>query len=205
MKPLLKTIGRAARNLSGFTLVETMVVMAIFTFAVAGIVSMHLFGLKWDQMIRVKLTASEGARRALAQLVTDIRGAGVIQVGTGSSNTFAPAALNALQQGNALQIYPVKTNTNSFVRYFYDPNDHRLKRFPSGAAAPTIVASAVTNQIPFTSEDFAGNVLTNNVNNRVIGVRLQFFQLADPTVALNAGHYYDYFELQTRATRRALE
>jgi hypothetical protein len=57
----------------------------------------------------------------------------------------------------------------------------------------------------FSSEDFAGNVLSNSFNNRVICVRLQFFRLDDPTIAIGAGHYYDFYQLQTRITRRALE
>jgi hypothetical protein len=57
----------------------------------------------------------------------------------------------------------------------------------------------------FTSEDFAGNVLNNNLNNRVIGVTLQFYQLEAPPVLIGPGSLYDFYQLRTKITRRALE
>jgi hypothetical protein len=57
----------------------------------------------------------------------------------------------------------------------------------------------------FTAEDYAGNVQLNNFNNRVIGVTLQFFQLQTPTVPIGPGCLYDFYQLRTKITRRALE
>jgi hypothetical protein len=57
----------------------------------------------------------------------------------------------------------------------------------------------------FAAEDHLGNVLTNSQNNRVIGLRLQFYQIAFPVVAVGPGNYYDFYQLRTRVTRRMLE
>ena len=96
------------------------------------------------------------------------------------------------------------TDTNTFVRYFRD-TDQKLKRIASGVASATVIASAISNQVVFTAEDFSGSVLTNNENNRVIGLALQFFQLEYPTVSIGPGSLYDFYQLRTKITRRTLE
>jgi hypothetical protein len=68
-----------------------------------------------------------------------------------------------------------------------------------------VVANAITNSMVFTSEDYTGTVLTNNLNNRVIGMTLQFYQLEYPTVPIGPGAFYDFYQLRTKITRRALE
>jgi hypothetical protein len=54
----------------------------------------------------------------------------------------------------------------------------------------------------FTSEDFQGNVLTNGVNNRVIGLWLVFTQLVDPTVHIGSNELFNYYEFKTKMTKR---
>jgi hypothetical protein len=68
-----------------------------------------------------------------------------------------------------------------------------------------VVANAITNSMVFTSEDFSGTVISNNLNNRVIGLSLQFYQLQYPKVTIGPGSYYDFYQLRTKITRRALE
>ena len=67
------------------------------------------------------------------------------------------------------------------------------------------MASAISNQVVFTAENHLGQVLTNNNNNRVIGLTLQFYQLQYPTINIGPGGLYDFYQLRTRITRRALE
>jgi prepilin-type N-terminal cleavage/methylation domain-containing protein len=191
--------------LRGFTLTELMVTMAIFGLVVSGILGLHIFGLKLNKMVDVKLQATEDSRRALGRLVTDIHAAGIVKVGTGDSASFTEAAFNVAQQGNALQIYPVKTNTTRFVRYYLDTTDNQLMRLDSAVGTPAFVSGWVTNTQVFTSEDFSGNVLSNNLNNRVIGINLEFYKLDNPMIHFGHGSYYDFYRLQTRVTRRALE
>ena len=86
-----------------------------------------------------------------------------------------------------------------------DPKESALKSMASGSSAATVVASFVTNALVFRAEDFLGNVLTNNQDNRVIKMTLEFYQLQYPIVRIGPGYLYDYYRLQTRITRRAIE
>jgi prepilin-type N-terminal cleavage/methylation domain-containing protein len=189
----------------GFTLTEIMMTMAIFGMVVVGLLSLHIFGIKLNAMVDVKLQATEDSRRALGKLVADIHSAGIVRVGTGDATGFTEAGFNTAQQGNAIQVYPVKTNTTKFVRYYLDTTDNQLMRIDSAATTPTFVSGWVTNSIIFSSEDFSGNVLSNNLNNRVIGIDMEFYKLDNPMISFGHGSYYDYYRLQTKVTRRALE
>jgi len=193
------------RTREGFTLTEMMVTTAIFGMVVVGILGLHIFGLKLNRMVDVKLQATEDSRRALGRLVTDIHSAGIVKVGTGSASTFTEAGFNTAQQGNALQIYPVKTNLTRYVRYYVDTSNNQLMRLDSASGTPAFVSGWVTNTQIFSSEDFSGNVLSNNLNNRVIGIDMEFYRLDNPMIQFGHGSYYDYYRLQTRVTRRALE
>lgn len=189
----------------GFTLTEMMVTMAIFGMVVVGVLSLHIFGMKLNAMVDVKLQATEDSRRALGKLVNDIHSAGIVKVGTGDATKFTEAAFNTAQQGNAIQVYPIKTNTTKFVRYYLDNNNNQLMRLDSASGTPTFVSGWVTNTIIFSSEDFSGIVLSNNLNNRVIGIDMEFYKLDNPMISFGHGSYYDYYRLQTKVTRRALE
>jgi len=189
----------------GFTLTEMMVTTAIFGLVVVGLLSLHILGMKLNAMVDVKLQATEDSRRALGRLVSDIHSAGIVKVGTGDASKFTEASFNVAQHGNAIQVYPVKTNTTKFVRYYVDTSDNQLMRLDSAATTPTLVSGWVTNSIIFSSEDFSGNVLSNNLNNRVIGINMVFYKLDNPMISFGHGSYYDYYRLQTKVTRRALE
>ena len=185
------------------TLPEVMVTSAIFTLAMAGFMVLNLFSLRYDQAVKLKLLASNEARNALNRVADDIQSAGWIRVGTGSRASFTEAGFGQRQQGNAIEIYPVKSDTNRFIRYYCDPEDDLLKRYISGETE-IILARSVTNDLVFTSEDAFGHVLSNNFNNRVIGMTLQFAQNSGG--GRNSGAFsYDYYQLRTKITRRALE
>ena len=189
---------------SAFTLPEFMVTLAVMMIVMAGVMATHLFGMKMYELTRSKLGASDEARAALGKLVSEIRSAKLLRIGDGSLSRFTEAGLNSLQIGNALQIHP-STNTNTFVRYFWDSSDKKLKRTTNGLNVVSIVANSVSNELVFSAEDFGGSILTNKENNRVIGLTLQFYQLQYPTVSIGPGGYYDYYQLRTKITRRALE
>jgi hypothetical protein len=57
----------------------------------------------------------------------------------------------------------------------------------------------------FRAEDFRGNILTNDRNNRVIRMMLEFYQWEYPIASAGPGGMYDYYRLQTRITRRLIE
>jgi hypothetical protein len=68
-----------------------------------------------------------------------------------------------------------------------------------------VVANSISNAIVFRAENHLGQILTNNQNNRVISLELQFYQIAYPVVNIGPGQLFDYYQLRTRITRRALE
>ena len=115
----------------------------------------------------------------------------------------SPSLRGAWQQGNALQIYP-GTNTNTFVRYFWDSSSQSLRRTTKDPSDLITVAHSVSNAIVFTAEDYLGKVLTNNFNNRVIGIKLQFYELQYPRRALGPGNLYEFYQVNTKVTRRKI-
>jgi|SRR5947209_2752526 len=187
----------------GFTLVEIMVSMGIFLFVLSGIITSYMYGLRMYEIAKPKLSASDDAREAISKLVDEVRNAKLVRIGTGDLNSFTEIPVNAPQVGSAIQIYAT-TDTNSFVRYFWDSSQLKLKRVQSGAVTFSVMAMAVTNQQVFSSEDFSGMIHTNNMNNRVIGLTLQFNQIQYPVMPVGPGNYYDFYQLRTKITRRVL-
>lgn len=186
------------------TLTEVMVSMAVFMLTMAGVIYAHLTGLRMNEIVKAKLGASDEARRAISKLVSEIRTADNIRIGTGSVNSFTEALPNTPQQGNAIEIYPNRTITNVFTRYFWDPADTRLKRAESGGStAVLVVANSINNQMVFTSENFDGAIWNDKVNNRVIGLTLDFYALEYPRVPIGPGNYYDRYLLRTKMAKRA--
>jgi prepilin-type N-terminal cleavage/methylation domain-containing protein len=181
---------------AGFTLPEVMIAMGVFALVVLGVMSTHIFGLQMASINQSKLIATHDAREALNHVRDDIRSGKIVYVGNGSSNSFTRIAANSPQQGNAILIHQT-LNTNRFVQYYLDTADDALKRRVSGDLT-TVVANYITNLIPFRAEDHLGQVLTNDQNNRVIRMNLEFYQWEFP-------EEFDYYRLQTKVTRRAIE
>lgn len=185
------------------TLPELMTTMAIFCMVFAGVITSHLYGLRLSQVVGPKLGASDEARLAVSKLVEEVREGKLVRIGNGDLTRFTEISVDTPQVGSAIQIYPTVA-TNAWIRYFWDPSDRRLKRTTNGASAVMVIANAVSNQLVFTSEDYAGRILTNNHNNRIIGMKLEFYQIAYPKTSVGPGSYYDYYQLHTRITRRSI-
>lgn len=194
---------RAKSPEAAFTLTEMMVTGAIVMMLFAGVITGHLAGVRMFQLTKAKLGGTDDARTAITRLIDEIRTAKLVKLGTGSANSFTACGVNAAQQGNAIEIYPT-TATNNYVRYFL-AGDNTLCRMPSGSNVTQVLAHYITNQTIFTSESFNGTVLTNNENNRVIGLTLQFYQIQYPVIRIGQGHLYDFYQLRTKITRRTLE
>jgi len=188
-------------NISAFTLPELMIATSIFSLVSAGVLVGHLFGMRLMEVTMPKLGTDQESRRALGLLMADIRSAKILRIGNGDLGSLTDVGINATQQGNAIEIYP-STDTNVFIRYFWDAGDQTLKRTLDGALA-TSVAHSISNSLVFTAEDFAGNVLTNFQSNCLVGVNLQFYQLENPKVPIGPGQYYESYQLRTRLMRRA--
>jgi hypothetical protein len=200
----------AARFTRAFTVAEMVITVGVFMLLMGGILYGYLFGLNLFQITKVKLGASDDARKAVIRLTDEIRSANRIKIGSGNLTNFVEDATNGIQAGFAMQIYP-NTNVNNWIRYWYETNSAdttnftKLLRTTDGISFRQTMPHAITNLVPiFSSEDSAGNFLTNNLNNRVIGVTLQFYQLEYPLVKIGNGNYYDFYQLHTRITRRTL-
>ena len=189
---------------AAFTLAEIMTVVGLFSLVAIGVVYSQLFGMKMFNITATRLSASDNARKVLNCVRDDIRSGKVLYVGNGDSTHFTNIALNGLRQGNALQIYPT-TATNVFIRYYLDTVKQCLRRTTNGSAQPQVLAPYLTNRIAFIAEDYAGHTVTNDQNNRVIRMVLDFYQWEFPVAQAGAGAFYDHDHLQTRMTRRTLE
>jgi len=202
--PMRSTSPRSPTTRSAFTLAEVMTAVGLFSLVVIGVVYTHLFAMRMFNITSTRVAASDNARKVLNRVRDDVRSGKLLYVGTGSSTGFTHVALNSLHQGNALQIYPT-TDTNVFIRYYLDTATQTLRRTASGTGQVQVLAPFLTNQIAFIAEDFRGNTLTNDQNNRVIKMVLDFYQWEFPVAQVGAGAFYDSYHLQTRLTRRTIE
>ena len=198
-EPLCPTGHR--RQQVAFTLEEVMIASTIVLMVVGAVLATNLFGVRVMQITQPKLNASAGVRQMMNSLVTEITSAKTLLVGTGNVSSFTRVADGALKQGNAVQLYPTN-DTSIFIRYFRDSTDKRLKRVTNGATNAVVMANAVTNSVVFTGEDSLGNILTNNQNNLVVGVTLQFSQLGGTNMPVGPTNYYKSYQLTTRIVHR---
>ena len=188
-----------------FTLSELLVTMAIFTMVIAGFFSAQLMGMRMRRVSETKLSATADARKSLNYVRDEIRTAKTLALGTGNASSFTQVPNLSQQIGNSVQIYAT-TNTNNFVRYYIDASQQALMRVSSTNKTPRLIADSITNQLAFAAEDFKGNVLTSAQKTRVIRMALEFYQreyaLGKNT---NTSAQWDYFRVQTRMTRRAID
>jgi hypothetical protein len=202
--PMRSASLRSPTSRSGFTLAEIMTATGLFSLVVIGLVYSQLFGMRTFNITSTRVSASDNARKVLNRVRDDVRSGKLLYVGSGSSTGFTHIALNSPHQGNALQIHPTK-DTNVFIRYYLDTATQTLRRTASGTGRVEVLAPFLTNQIAFIAEDFAGRALTNDQNNRVIKLVLDFYQWEFPVAQVGAGAFYESYHLQTRITRRTIE
>jgi prepilin-type N-terminal cleavage/methylation domain-containing protein len=197
--------GSPARN-HGFTLPEILVAMTIFGLVVAGIVTANLFGLRMFQVNENKLSATEWSRNTFGKITDEIHTSTGVSVGNMTVTTNADMTENddftgllpgEIQQGTAIQI----TNSTGLVYYFVNTSDETFRRteMVSSGTNTVILADSVTNTVIFSAQDFSGTVLSNNVNNQVIHLTLEFYQPERFTVGP------DHYRLETSVTRRAVQ
>jgi hypothetical protein len=191
-------------SLAGFSFTEILVALAILMVVTAAMVACQLFGMRMFNITATKLGASQGARSALGRVRDEIRSGKILYVGNGNGLGFTNVPSGRAREGNALRIFPTAA-TNRFITYFLDPSEQALKRKSSDSPDTEVIANYITNQVAFRAEDFAGNPLTNDVNNRIIKLTLDFYQWEFPVAQAGRGAFYDYYHLQTRISRRNIE
>jgi hypothetical protein len=203
MRTAAKPNPGSRRCCRAFTLLEVLITFVTAVFVLGGALGAYLYGARMTQVVQPKLMASDQARKAVALVTEDIRAAYTVKVGNRTGTAFSPSAPNTAQLGNALCINPT-ADPNRFILYFWDSSDKNLKRTTNNAVAPVILASSISNALVFSAEDFKGNILSNDVNNFVIGLNLQFYQIQYPVTAVGAGGFYDWYQLRAKVTRRIL-
>jgi prepilin-type N-terminal cleavage/methylation domain-containing protein len=180
----------------GFTLAELLISITVFTLLVGGIVFAHLYGLSMFHITETTLNATDAARKVIGKMTDEIRTCNTAWVGNVKNGVFEAVLDGETQEGAGLLIHPT-TNNTSFVLYFVNPSDQTFRRTTSTPGSAIIVAESVTNSLVFRAQDHLGNVLTNNQNNRVIHVNLEFYQ------PKRHRQIADYYQLETSVTRRA--
>ena len=146
------------RSILGLTIVEMMITMGIFGFAMTAFLYAYIFGLKQDQLVQSKCGASDESRRSFEKVARDIRCANSHAVGNytgGASGTFTPCLNGSTNfSGNALQIFlAAAPNTNSIIYYFDTTistpvGSWKLYRLHTGDTAPTAIALALCRIAP---------------------------------------------------------
>ena len=187
---------RRAAN-QGFTLPELLIALTVFLLLLGGIIFANLFGLRMFQMTETKLNVARWSRETGERLLDEVHSCNSAQVGSVSNGVFVALLDGEVQQGSGLLIYP-STNTNSFVIYFINAQDQTLRRTTDQPNSTVILAGSVTNTLAFSAQDLAGNVLTNNLNNRLIHLALEFYQ---PERFLQRS---DYYKLETSVKQRVV-
>ena len=142
------------------------------------------------------LNATAAARKTVGKMTDEIRTCNTDRVGDVNNGIFEERLNGETQQGSGLLIFPT-TNTANFVIYFVNPSDQKFRRTTSTPGSAIVVAESVTNTAVFRAQDHLGNVLTNNQNNRVIHLNLEFYQ------ARRHRQIAQYHKLETSVTRRA--
>lgn len=190
----------AKASRSGLTLVEMMITMSIFFMLMAGLIAVQFFGMRQDQLIESKLGASDQSRKAFDVMTLEIRKSKVFRVGNGTQSTFTPVPNGTGQQGTAIQL-SFSTDTNSYVRYYFETNNARLCRIQSGVTGYRIIANDLTNQMNFRAVDYTGtNLVTDITYKYVICVALHFKQYQYPLTQVGPGYLYDYYKLEFKVT-----
>jgi prepilin-type N-terminal cleavage/methylation domain-containing protein len=206
-------------RIAGFTLPEILIAMTIFVAVIGAVVALQLFGMRIYYLSATKLTATSDGRETINFIRESVREAKTIYIGdyTNGSSAFV-AVGSANQTGSSLLLFPT-TNTTYGAIFFQNqpgtnlcsvlitniPANNTNGIFTGSINSLTTNALFVTNRVVFRAEDFQGNALTNNSNNRIIHVTLQFSMLEYPVAGVGSNQMYDYYQLQTRATRRTID
>jgi prepilin-type N-terminal cleavage/methylation domain-containing protein len=189
----------------GFTLPEILIAMTVFGFVVAGILAANLFGMRMVQANETKLNATEWSRNTFSKITEEIHACNSVSVGNMTTNEFFEGLLpGEAREGNAIEIQPT-TNTAVLIHYFVDSSDGTFRQsvLTNGVTTSTVIlADSVTNTTAFTAESLINGtfqVLTNNQNNQVIHLTLDFYQ---PQSYMQNSYYY---QLETSVAPRIVQ
>ena len=219
MKFHYKSDARIIRRVSGFTLIELMMVMVLMIFVLTAIILANLLGLKENQYMASKAGASNTSRMAINQMMSDIRTAKGFTIGTIGTNfttgtnfaAYVPNTITSSNQGTALALFPILVSTNEsinyadYILYVFDLSQTNnsngiLWRYSSTNQTATIVASNLINSLYFTTENYAGATNWGVTYKNVIHTTLQFCEFQYPLTMVGSNYLFNYYRLDCRAT-----
>jgi prepilin-type N-terminal cleavage/methylation domain-containing protein len=200
-------------GVAGFTLVEIMITMMIFSFVVVAIIVLQLVAMKVYTLGATMLSATTSGRETMNNVRDKIRESKDVYVGTfnpTNNAVFVQVPNNALQEGNALEIAYTNSSGTNFEIFYQNTATTNIYDFSNGVTTAftntqaTVLANYVTNYYCFFAEDYQGNVVTNYENNPVIHVVLQFYQWEYPIgiIGGSAANAYNSYVLNARISRR---
>jgi hypothetical protein len=201
-------------RVAGFTLVEIYTVSILFLMLVIAITATQIFAARVYTLAATKLTSTAAGRKVMNDIRDAVKASSQVVVGiyNPGNNTFTNIPNGSLQIGNALAIYPNNPNAVSFATiYFMNQSASNICSVVysnNAVQTATLVNNIVvyiTNYYAFDAEDSFTNIMTNYVNDRVIHVKFQFAEWEYPLAGVGNGAMYDYYQLQTRASRRIMD
>lgn len=187
-----------------------MLATSITLLMMGGVIYAHIMGQNLHQWSMSKVGANDQSREALARLQDEIRSAKRIQIGDLSGQRFTVPQLGNPQVGQTMRIFPT-TNNSVYVQYRLGAigNIYQLRRLQVNSAgtvtARQIATHLTNNPAIFGLEDFRGNTLTEPSATTIVRVTLDFKQFQFPITQVGTNYYYDYYRLQTRIAKRAVE
>jgi len=201
------------RRRHAFTLVEALIAASALVIIVGSVIMCNLYGLAMASRQQIWLGASDDARQAVSTLMSDIRSANTLQVGTytntGANPPFVAVANNVQQSGNALLIYPT-TNSTPWSLYYYDSVNNNLDRTNYyGAGQPgdfkMVSANPITNDFThpiFTEVNYANVPYSNTQIVSSVSIYMSFTKLQNPQIDIESGSLVDLYQIITIATPR---
>jgi hypothetical protein len=190
----------------GFTTTEMLIASTTLVIIFGAVIAINLWGLAMSQRSAIWLVSNDQARKTMMLLHQDIRTASTLYVGSGNLGGFTNAGVSNIQAGNAMQLY-ASTNTNSWVRYYFDPSSSTLYRTnwdgTSVGDFQLVTANPITNDnYIFCMQDYRGNTLSNATPYPVISVYLSFTKLQNPQIVIAPGSPVDFYQINTRIAPR---
>ena len=184
------------RATAAFTLAETMVGTAVFTLVFASIIALYLLSGRVTSGVNRSLELGSRAG-VLDVMTTEIKSCLGVSVGTYNGTTFTAIPVGELQQGNALRLTLPTTGTNTQLIQYWVDNSKQLVRWDLNANRTRVYLTDITNTVAFTSETFAGAVISNQIARTLIDINLQILDS-------NPNNFRQYLKLQASAEKRNL-
>ncbi len=193
------------------TLIEVMITVSLMGMVILGVLSANFFGLREDQLLESKGGMNDSSRRAISELLHDIRAAKGYDIGNISTSTnFSAFGNGTNMQGPALRLYTTILSTNqainltNYIVYYFDTShaaasDGILYRMTSGST-PKVVVSNLVNTFTFSSEFYTGGVQNVKTYKGIVHTTLQFCQFQYPKATVGTNGLFSSYRIECRAT-----